>query len=330
MLHEEDIIRDAPIDDYFLLTPTEHKIFYSQLQSGKDYVLKVQIENITKYVLAWRIRTKRRSRLEYKPVIKASCIPPNQVFNCDIVVSVKENITKELLQTKKVDKFQIQGTILPNIVKGKDLDSVLAQRTKLQDKEHRQYVFQEMNFKCHLPQEPVGLDLTTNTHIEQGLQRSSISHNERKEPVVNLTTPVHRRTGQIPVSKPTSEYNSVACGELGSLRKKAKQHDELIWQVQKIMKERDEYQLKLDEQCTQNILMWKQLSNLKEEVRKLKYGDNRVDELKSNDYAKMFFEDFPKEQLIDFKQPKSISVSMAASGLLFAYVFYMLGKCFGS
>jgi len=324
MFNQEDIIHGEPINDYFQLSPTEHTIYHSHLQSGKDYVLTVEIHNITQHVLGWRIRTKKNSILDYKPVIKASCIAPCEVFDCKIVVAVKSNTREKLLESNKVDEFQIQGTVLPEKLKRDELESVLMQRTKMQDKKHKLYVYQEELFKCNLLLEPVGPGFPTPVTVD----------NESHYPTVGQTLGGWPET--YPASAPRKSLaqpmtNSVMVSdrELHNLRQKARQYDELRKQITKIVKERDEYQLKLNEQCTQNTLMWKRLSSSKEELRKLKHVDSG-DELKTDGYAKMFFEDFPKENLADFKQPKSISLSMAIGGVIFATIFYMVGKYSGS
>jgi len=324
MFNQDDIIHGEPINDYFQLSPTEHTIYHSHLQSGKDYVLTVEIHNITQHVLGWRIRTKKNSILDYKPVIKASCIAPCEVFDCKIVVAVKSNTREKLLESNKVDEFQIQGTVLPNKLKREELESVLIQRTKMQDKKHKLYVYQEELFKCNLLLEPVGPGFPTPVTVDKEPHFPTVGQTMGGWPE---TYPVSvPRKSQV---KPMTNSVMVSERELHNLRQKAKQYDELRKQITKIVKERDEYQLKLNEQCTQNILMWKRLSSSKEELRKLKHVESG-DELKTDGYAKMFFEDFPKENLADFKQPKSISLSMAIGGVLFATVFYMVGKYSGS
>jgi hypothetical protein len=329
MFNQNDIIQRVPIHDYFQLSPTEHTIYHSHLQSGTEYVLTVKIKNDTNHVLGWRIRTKKNTILDYKPVIKASCIAPKSIFDCKIVVAVKKSTKERLLESNKVDEFQIQGTVLPSELQRDELDAVLLKRTKMQDKKRKLYVYQEELFKCNLLLEPIGPGFpappTTIEHEPQLLLagKNTVGWHETYATAIPLSSQ------SPPITNPKAGFVKVLGSELRNLRQKAKQYDELRKQVTKIMKERDEYQLKLNEQCTQSILMWKRLSSSLEELRKLKDVDSG-DEIKTDGYAKKFFEDLPKEQLSDFKQPTSISLSMAIGGVVFAAFFYMIGKNSGS
>jgi len=302
-MHPTEIIHKAPITSYFKISPTWHKIWHSKLQSGKDYVLTIKIKNLTQYVLGWRIRTKKLSILEYKPVKKASCVAPYEVFDCKIVVSIRQNKTMEHLAGKRVDKFQIQGTILANELHGHELLNVLIQRTKMQNKERNCYVYQEAHFKCHLLLEP---RISGSPAIVESALKDSAAES-------------------IPCN---SLWDQISLSELNSLKQKEKKYDELLEQAMKIMKKRDEFQLKLNEQCTLNILMWKQLSSIREDLRKLKRRGYK-EERKSENYAQTFFENFPKENLADYQQPRPVSFKMAIGSTLIALIFYMIGKNFG-
>merc|ERR1711920_446792 len=123
----------------------------------------------------------------------------------------------------------------------------------------------------------------------------------------------------------------VTPGELCNLRQKAKQHDELIKQITKIMRERDDAKVKLSEQVTENTLVWQRFNNLKEELNKSQVVSLNSDESKDGDYfSKMFFEDFPRKQLPEFKQPTAISLSLTLALTLFSSLFYLIGRYFGN
>jgi len=320
-MHPTEIIHKAPITSYFKISPTWHKIWHSKLQSGKDYVLTIKIRNLTQYVLGWRIRTKKLSILEYKPVKKASCVAPYEVFDCKIVVSMRQKKAMEHLARKRVDKIQIQGTVLTNELHGHELLNVLIQRTKMQNKERKCYVYQEAYFKCHLLLEP-----TVPPIVESALKDSATESilGNNIEDQVSFRKSTESRTS---FSAGKVESVSVPSSELHSLKQKEKKYEELLEQAMKIMKERDEFQLKLNEQCTLNILMWKQLSSIREDLRKLKRPGYK-EERKSENYAQTFFENFPKENLADHEQPKPVSFIMAIGSTLLALIFYMIGKNF--
>lgn len=321
-MHPIEIIRTAPITSYFKITPTYHKIWHTKLQSGKDYVLTIKIKNLTQYVLGWRIRTKKLSIFEYKPVKKASCVAPYEVFDCKIVVSIRQDKTIEQLAGKRVDKIQIQGIILTNELHGHELLNVLIQRTKMQSKERNCYVYQEAYFKCHLLLEPrvSGSPAIAESDLKDSAAESILGSNIEDQ--VSYMKATESRT-----SYSAGKAESVPSSELLSLKQKEKKYEELLEQAMKIMKERDEFQLKLNEQCTLNIQMWKQLSSIREDLRKLKRPDYE-EERKSENYAKTFFENFPKENLADYQQPRPVSFKLAIGSTLLAIIFYMIGKNF--
>jgi hypothetical protein len=341
MFRQEDIIHKVPITEYYQLNPTEHNINISKLQSGQDYVLTVEIKNLTGHWLAWKLRTLKRCILKYMPKKKASCIPPHDSFLCYIVISLHGSIPKEsLVSANKPDKFQIMGTVLANEQEGDELEATLAERLKLHNKLHKSYVYQETNFKCHLIKEPEELPLPTvlrprafsqgsgsvrsKSGLEFNPEQPRLSVSQQPEMFNNPSVSHFRPAVGGTVLVPPAELSN-----LRALRQKAKQHDELIKQITKTLRERDEALLKLREQITENNLVRERYSKLEEELKKSKYAkSNREDGKTGDEFSKMFFEDFPCDKHQDFKQPPAISLSMTLALTLSSSVFYIIGRYF--
>lgn len=325
MFRQEDIIHNVPITEYYQLTPTEHYIIISQLWSRKEYLLTIKIQNLTGHWLTWKLRTRKHCLLDYKPQKKGSCISPYEAFNCVIVVSVKGNITKESLVGAKPDKFYIMGTVLATKQEGYELEATWAERFKLHNKWHKSYVYQEKTHNCHFtqgaeePPEPTVLKAVTSS--------------EGSQP----TKPPLWQEPQMFIDSRVSQFEPgvgdtvfVTSGELCNLKLKAKQYDELVKQMTKIMLERHEAQLKLHEQVTANSFMWDQFSKLKKELKKSKLTASIEEETKTGDHSsRMFLEHFSYAQLSDFKQPTAISLTMTQLFTLFSSAFYIIGRYFG-
>merc|ERR1711964_613871 len=92
----------------------------------------------------------------------------------------------------------------------------------------------------------------------------------------------------------------------------------------------DEAQYKLNKKMKENTIVWQQFTRLKEQLTKLRNAKSSDEEhKKADEFSRMFFEDFPSEQLADFKQPTAISIRMACALVIFSSLFYVFGRYFG-
>jgi len=363
-MRQSDYLRRSPITDYYTLTPTEQTIGTSSLQENEQYVLSVTIQNNTGHVLAWRVRTRKRSLLNYQAVSRIGCIQPWDNTPCKIVLSTNGPIpSAETIASSKPDRIQILGTIIDHTMEGDELEAIIHDRMKMHSKESKNFVFQESSFKCilvaddipaaseedvkdDLPREsaivlpshlasssdyPVG-----SSHMEDAADRSP--RIEAVDPDL-IVPPMTTQFQDVPPTNPTKPSNpyqttqvvppgftALPVGDLRMLRQKARQHDELIKHTTTVMKDRDALQEKLRKQHTQNKQLWQKVSQLQGELRKIKEEDADPSRKHGDDFSKMFFEDFPKEQLSDFKQPNAVSTTVALSGIFLALFCYALGR----
>lgn len=392
-MRQSDYLRSSPINDYYTLTPTEQTISTSALKENEQYVLSVAIQNNTGHVLAWRVRTRKRSLLNYQAVSRIGCIQPWDNMPCKIVLSATDIPTAESIASSKPDRIQILGTIIDRTMEGDELEAIIHDRMKMHNKESKNFVFQESSFKCILVADdgPAASDEDAKDELPREsaivLPSHMASSREIDYPIGSskqvADEPVRERSPRIeavdpgllqppvddrvPPANPTSKpsvirtqhftshllppspgpappavsaplgnpyqtpqvvppgFTALPVGDLRMLRQKARQHDELIKHTTTVMKDRDALQEKLRKQHTQNKQLWQKVSQLQGELRKIKEGDADPSG-HGDDFSKMFFEDFPKEQLEDFKQPKAVSCTVALSGIVLALFCYALGR----
>lgn len=277
---------------------------------------------------------RKRCLLNYKPEKWSSCIPPYEAFTCDIVISLKGTMP---LVGSKPDKFQVMGTVLLKEQNGDELEATLAERFKLHNKFHKSYVYQETTHKCHFIEEPEKLPeptiLRPRAFSEENgslfSKREVGFHSDLPPRLVPQEPQIFNHPSVSQLGPPVGGVVFLAAGQLCNLRQKAKQHDELIKQINKTMLERDEAQLQLREQVTENTIVSEWFSKLEKELKKSKLAKSAGEEGKRDDFSMIFFEDYPCNELPAFKQPTAISLTMTVALTFFSSVFYIVGRYFG-